>query len=373
MKAQEINLKISNSIKRYIPIMGLIVFTLLSVELLRNFQTVSDKILSLVSIVEPFFYSFIIAYVLNPIVKLFERVYGGKRVISVFSTYATIALFAVMISIYVFPKIWGNIYELYTNFPMIVREVREWSIGIGNNEKVRTVLALGGIEDLRADAIFLKISEYIQSYSSYMIKATVSTTVKFGKWIFGLIVSIYVLVYKEYYKAFLIKIMLKFFGKRKSRKFFRLSRTIHKMIGMYIGTKALDSMIIGGIALVGLLIMDSPFAFLLSFIVFVTNMVPYFGPFVGMAVTSTVHLFYSPQLAITSLVFLFLLQQFDAWFLDPKMIGNKVGLNPFLVIFAVTLGGGLYGPVGMLLATPIMATIKIYLDIFLKRNREVLR
>lgn len=366
-------MKITNSIKRYLPIMGLIIFTLLSIEALRNFDAISEKVLGLVSIVEPFVYAFIIAYVLNPLVKLFEKVYGGKRGISVLSTYATLALLVVMISVYIFPKIWENIYDLYTNFPMIVREVREWTVELGSNEKVQTALALLGIGDLKADAIFIKISEYIQSYSAYMIKATVSTAVVVGKWLFALLVSIYVLVYKEQYKAFFIKIMLKFFGKRKSRKFFRLSKTIHKMIGMYIGTKAIDSMIIGGIALVGLSIMGSPFVFLLSFIVFVTNMVPYFGPFVGMAVTFSVHLFYSPELAITSLVFLFLLQQFDAWFLDPKMIGNKVGLNPFMVILAVTVGGGLYGPVGMLLATPIMATIKIYFDIFLKRNRELIR
>lgn len=366
-------MKISNGIKRYLPIMGIIIFTLLSIELLKNFQTVSEKVIGFLSIIEPFIYSFIIAYVLNPIVKLFEKVYGGRRVASVFSTYMALGLLVVMISIYIFPKIWGNVYELYVNFPMIVRAVKDWSVEIVKHEKISTLLTLGGISDIRPDTIFSKISEYIQSYSAYMIKATVATAVTIGKWIFALLVSIYVLIYKEYYKAFFIKIMLKFFGKRKSRKFFRLSRTIHKMIGMYIGTKAIDSMIIGGIALIGLSIMGSPFVFLLAFIVFVTNMIPYFGPFVGIAVTSTVHLFYSPELAINSLIFLFLLQQFDAWFLDPKLIGNKVGLNPFLVIFAVTLGGGLYGPVGMLLATPIMATIKIYLDIFLRRNRDLVR
>ena len=76
----------------------------------------------------------------------------------------------------------------------------------------------------------------------------------------------------------------------------------------------------------------------------------------------TFNIFVNPIRAFVVLIFLFLLQQFDGWYLDPKLIGGKVGLSPFLIILAVTLGGGLYGPVGMILAVPIMAVFKIYLD-----------
>lgn len=366
-------MKITAEFRKYLPIMALIVFTLLFIELIENFDFLFEKASVLLDLIKPFVYSFIIAYVLNPIVKIFERIYGGKRTASVLSTYITLIALIVMIAIYIFPKIWANIYELYIDFPMIVESVRQWSIEFSQHEKVKGIFQLLGISQIRADIIFLKLSEYVQSYSAYMLRATVLTTLAIAKWMFALLVSIYVLIYKDLFKGFFIKISLKIFGKRKCRKFFRLSRTIHKMIGIYIGTKAIDSMIIGSIALVGLYAMNSPVAFLLAFIVFATNMIPYFGPLVGMLVAATVHLFYSPQLALTSLVYLFLVQQFDAWFLDPKMIGNKVGINPFLVIFAVTIAGGIYGPIGMLLATPVMGTIKIYVDIFLKRNKTIPR
>ena len=132
------------------------------------------------------------------------------------------------------------------------------------------------------------------------------------------------------------------------------------MIGTYLGIKAIDSLIIAFIALVGLNILGSQYVLLLSVIVGVTNMIPYFGPFIGILTGFVINVFSSPISAVIIAIFLLLLQQFDAWFLDPKLIGNKVGLSPLLVILAVTLGGGFYGIIGMILASPVMSVIKIY-------------
>ena len=90
-------------------------------------------------------------------------------------------------------------------------------------------------------------------------------------------------------------------------------------------------------------------------------MIPYFGPFIGMVVAFFVNLFAADfKLGLISLIFLFILQQFDAWYLDPKLIGNKVGLSPYLVILSVTIGAFLYGPIGMILASPVASVVKIY-------------
>lgn len=368
-KTRSLRVKIIEEFKKNISIVILIVFTLLFIRLLDNFHIIMGPLVKILNISRPFLYSFIIAYVLSPVVKLFEKLYGGRRVPSVLSTYAFIILFIALLSNYIFPKIGENFYELYIKMPLIVANSRTFLLDLAQNEKLINILTLGGLTDLNVDSIFSRSGDYIQSFSSYMISQTASVAIGLFRWIFAFLVSIYVLVYKERFKAFGIKMSLKLFGRKVSREAFNLFKTIHKMLGLYIGTKAIDSLIIGGIALVGLYLMDSPFVFLLSFLVFVTNMVPYFGPFVGMTLTASIHLFYSPSLALASLIFLFLLQQFDAWFLDPKLIGNKVGINPFLVILAVTLGGRLFGPVGMILAAPIMSTLKIYMDRFLKKTR----
>ena len=163
----------------------------------------------------------------------------------------------------------------------------------------------------------------------------------------------------------------------KGTKLIDLVRTYHEMIGKYIGTKAIDSAIIGVLAFLGLMLLDVPYTPLLAIVVGVTNMIPYFGPFVGEVVGAAVGLFVSPTMAITIFVFLLALQQFDAWYLDPKLIGDKVGVKPFYIILAVTIGGGFFGPIGMLLASPTMATINIYyerkVNLFKTKNKNLMR
>lgn len=99
-------------------------------------------------------------------------------------------------------------------------------------------------------------------------------------------------------------------------------------------------------------------------------MIPYFGPFVGMIPPFIINIFYSPKKAVFILLFLILLQQFDAWYLEPKLVGDKVGLSPFLIILGITVFGSLFGIWGMLLASPIMAVFKIYIGGWFTRKVE---
>ena len=89
-------------------------------------------------------------------------------------------------------------------------------------------------------------------------------------------------------------------------------------------------------------------------------MIPYFGPFVGEIVGFLINLFVSPIKAVIVFVVLFSLQMFDGWYLDPKLVGNKVGVRPFWIIYAVVIGGGFFGVAGMLLGSPTAAVINIY-------------
>lgn len=134
-------------------------------------------------------------------------------------------------------------------------------------------------------------------------------------------------------------------------------------------------MIIGSLALIGLTILKVPYAPLLALIVGITNMIPYFGPLVGIVISFVVTLFSSPLQAVVVAMLLFALQQFDAWYLEPKLIGKKVGVSPLGIIFGVTLGGGILGPVGMILGSPTMATARIYynklVDRFKESNKEL--
>ena len=177
--------------------------------------------------------------------------------------------------------------------------------------------------------------------------------------VLGFLISIYVLIDKEGFKEHTKLILCMIFKKERGEKIISWFKLYNKMIGIYVGTKALDSLIIGLLALVGLLIIRAPYAIVIAIVVGFTNMIPYFGPLIGEIVGGIIGIFVSPTMAFIIVGYLLVLQQFDAWYLEAKLVGKKVGVRPFLIILAVFVGGGLFGSIGMILGSPTMATIKI--------------
>ncbi len=319
------------------------------------------------TIISPFIFAIIIAYILNPFMKFIERKFSLSRKLSILFTYVFIIFFISIFIIYLLPKITYNIIDIVKSIPQFANDAQRCLNKIIIEHNLKEVINSSGMNNLKPDFIIGKTSEFVVQILDKLLSKTWSFTNSFIKWIFGFIVSIYVLYDKEKFINIGKKIIFITFNEKNGSKIIEFFKNLHYMIGLYIGTKALDSTIIGGIAFIGLNILKSPYPLLIALIVGVTNMIPYFGPFIGMVVAFTINIFFSLFKAFAVLIFLFLLQQFDAWYLDPKLIGGKVGLTPFLVIFAVTLGGGLYGPVGMILAVPIMAVIKLYADKAIKR------
>ena len=213
--------------------------------------------------------------------------------------------------------------------------------------------------------------DLLQDFALYLLSLT-SNLVNI---VLGFLISIYVLIEKDNIAKMAKTLTYMSLKEKNGSRLVSFIRTYNKMIGMYVGIKAIDSMIIGSLALIGLSILKVPYAPLLALIVGITNMIPYFGPLVGIVISFVVTLFSSPLQAVVVAMLLFALQQFDAWYLEPKLIGKKVGVSPLGIIFGVTLGGGILGPVGMILGSPTMATARIYynklVDRFKESNKEL--
>lgn len=337
------------------------------IKLINNYKTWFNIFENIITIISPFIFSLIIAYILNPFMKLIERKFSVSRKISILVTYVFIILFISIFTIYLLPKITYNIIDIVKSVPKFTNDTQIFLNKFITENNLIELINSSGMNNLKPDFIIGKTSEFVVRILDALLSKTWSFTNSFIKWVFGFIISIYVLYDKEKFINVGKKFICITLNEKNGLKVIELLKNLHYMIGLYIGTKALDSAIIGGLAFVGLTILKSPYPLLIAFVVGVTNMIPYFGPFIGMVVAFTINIFFSIFKAITVLVFLFLLQQFDAWYLDPKLIGDKVGLTPFLVIFAVTLGGGIYGPIGMILAVPIVAVIKLYVDKLIKR------
>lgn len=179
-------------------------------------------------------------------------------------------------------------------------------------------------------------------------------------WVIGFIISIYLLASKEKFAGQAKKIVYALFDRETANTIIRNFRFTHKTFIGFISGKVLDSVIIGLLCFIGTTLLQTPYAALVSVIIGITNVIPFFGPALG-AVPCTLLIFLvdpmNPLNAVYFVIFILVLQQFDGNILGPKILGNSTGLTSFWVIFAITLFGGAFGIPGMIVGVPIFAVI----------------
>ena len=201
------------------------------------------------------------------------------------------------------------------------------------------------------------------------VSAGVMNTVTVFKNIFiGIIVAIYLLAGKENFIRQIIRCIYAVLGKKWGNVIVEYGRFANQAFTGFITGKLLDSFIIFLISVVILNVMNMPFAMLVSVIIGVTNVIPFFGPFIGAIPSFIIIFIVSPLQSLYFLVFVLLLQQFDGNILGPKILGNSTGLSSFWVLFSILLFGGLFGFVGMLLGVPLFAVIKHILSDIITRS-----
>ena len=365
-----------NKYIKYRDILVIVLIALVGYKLIDNYQMFLNLISTTISVISPFIYAMVFAYCINPIMNLFERRLKMRRGLSIFSTYLLIGGAIVIGSLYIVPSIVDSIISITSEIPGYMETVQGWINEALKNQNFYELINSTGLLD-NISVISGNMSSIIIGILNGSVSSIVSITTNVVKIGFGFLISIYILLDKERFIIEVKTITYMIFKEERGTKIIGLVRTYHEMIGKYIGTKAIDSAIIGVLAFFGLMVIGAPYTPLLAIVVGVTNMIPYFGPFVGEVVGAAVGLFVSPAMAITIFIFLLALQQFDAWYLDPKLIGDKVGVKPFYIILAVTIGGGFFGPIGMLLASPTMATINIYyerkVNLFKAKNKNFMR
>ncbi len=329
--------------------------------LIDNYEVFFAMVGNLISIMSPFIYSLIIAYCLNPVMKTFEKKLKFGRGLSIASTYLIMIGLIVLILVFFMPSIIKSIISITSEIPKYMQIVQGWINSTLMNENLYNVLRDVGVLDYLSQlsaSSGIAIARFLQGSISSIFLATTNLV----KIILGLLISIYVLLDKErLIKGTKILIFMTLKGER-GHKLIEWMKIYNKMIGRYIGIKAVDSSIIGFIAFVGLMIIKAPYPRLIALFVGITNMIPYIGPLVGQVVGAFIGLSISPAMSVTILIFLFALQQLDAWYLDPKLVGYRVGVRPFFIILALIIGGRCFGIIGMLLASPTIATAKIFFD-----------
>lgn len=335
---------------------------------------------NIVSVLMPVLDGLIIAYLLAPIVNAIERYVlyplavkcrlpikrrpkRAKKVIrgiSMLLTFIIVAFFINQFFELIIPQIINSIQSIVVQFPGYVNQVNIWleKLLMDNPDMERVALDMLDrysvtLQDWLNTKLLPQMNSIVMSFSMSVI------SILKGVWnlIIGLVISIYLLGSKEVFAAQAKKIFYAAFNRRTANIIIHDLRFTHRTFSGFISGKIIDSIIIGILCFFCISAMSMPYPVLISVIVGVTNIIPFFGPYFGAVPSAILILMIDPLKCLYFLIFILILQQFDGNILGPKILGNSTGLSSFWVIFAITVFGGLWGVPGMIVGVPIFAVI----------------
>jgi len=346
-------------IKKYIPMIILSIFV--AFLFFRN-----NAASTLVSIAKPVILAFAIAYILDSIVKFLDIRIKLSRNFSIFITYLVIISLVSLLVSFLAPIIIQNFNSVFNfvingnldfnNFLINLQERSESKIFsdiieyvTDSTGELNSELSQQLMEGLRF------ISEYVAGFVRNFGGGILSGFTSF-------IISIYMLIEKDDLIARCKRFTKAYFEKDKASKIINTMNKANIIFKSYFNGKILDSFIVGLIVITLFWIFNVPYAPLMGTILGFANMIPYFGPFFGAVPAIVVSLFIDPPKALVALIIIVGIQQLDANFLDPKIVGRAIGVSPFWVITGVTVGAVAAGPLGMILGVPTVVLIKTIIE-----------
>ena len=324
----------------------------------------------LMEILAPILYGMAIAYLLAPIVNWFERVIlpragsragaKGVRAVSMVLTWVVVfALFYGLLSV-LLPELYKSIRQLVGNLTTYYGTIEAWMLRLleNNPDLARRAQELFNQYYQQAFAWLRdNLAPQLQVAVQAVTGGVVGVLVFFKNLFLGIMVSLYLLGSKEHFAAAGCKLCYTFLPEDRAAWFIRGVKATDRIFSGFVRGKLLDSLIIGVLCFIFSSWFQFPYAPLVSVVVGVTNVIPFFGPFLGAIPCAFLILLDSPIKCLYFLVFIFALQQFDGNILGPKILGDSTGLSSFWVIVAILVGGGLWGVAGMFFGVPLFACV----------------
>lgn len=354
----------------------------------ENLSQVKDAV---VRVLLPIIDGIVIAYVLSPLQNIIEKRFwtpiinhknpknkDRSKIIRGLSTFITILIFLVIIYVLILliiPQVLDSLEIIIKRFPLYMEKMDTMVFGL--LDKYPEVYQIFDnywpqIEEYLITKILPSTSSLITSLSTGVVGSVVGLVRGLFNFIIGIIISVYLLYSKELFCAQAKKLTYSLLKEETANNLINNTRYSNKTFGGFISGKIIDSIIIGIICFIGMSILRIPYSLLISVIVGVTNVIPYFGPFLGAIPSALILLMINPMKCLVFLIFVLILQQFDGNILGPKILGDSTGLSSFWVIFAITVFGGLFGVLGMFVGVPlfavIYASIKTYITHRLKKK-----
>ena len=368
---------------------GAISLSILFFFLIYRFQGFGDAISKLTGILMPFIYGAVIAYLLKPVCNCVEnflrRLLPEKMGTAANMLAVTISLLFGILVVYalimmIVPQLITSVTTLYYTARNNLNDFVDWASHqeiIASNQKLLDFIetSYDNLQDTLDNLVRTKLIPSMQSLLSGAALGVMSFVTFLKNIVIGLIVSVYLLASRKKFGQQGKLILYSLIKPRWADIILEEILYADKMFGGFINGKILDSAIIGVLCYIACLIFKFPSALLVSVIIGVTNVIPFFGPFIGAIPATLLILIQNPIKALWFVLFVLVLQQVDGNIIGPKILGNTTGLSSFWVLFAILLFGGLWGFVGMIIGVPLFAVIYDVLKKFvfhgLRRNEEM--
>lgn len=355
--------------------------------LLFHKENISSGFHTFVTITMPILDGLLLSYLLTPIlngvekklISLFckkfhvELTSRNKKRIRMLSILITVIIVTFLIYSFfatIIPQLIRSIQSIILQFPVYINNLTVW---------VQRLLADNPDIEAAVIEVMDKYSVELNNFLNLNLLPKMNELIKdvslsflgFLKtlWnlILGFIISIYILGSKELFAGQAKKIVYALFETDAANAIISDVRFTHRTFSGFMVGKVIDSIIIGIICFFGISMMDIPYAILISVIVGITNIIPFFGPYLGAIPSALLILMVNPLQCLYFIIFILVLQQFDGNILGPKILGNSTGLSSFWVIFSITLFGGLFGILGMIAGVPIFAVIYAGIKAFINQ------
>ncbi len=340
-------------------------------------------VLALLKTVQPILYGAFIAYLLAPMVNFFERhlfpLRPGRmrkrpqamliRAVGILLAWLVIACFFYLLASVLMPELYKSVLQLVDNADNYYRTISGWVIHL-----LETNPAVANWVSQQMAAYFQDLDKWLTSGVLPQLQAVMVTVsggvlslLTFVKdLLVGIIASVYLLATKERCAAYGRKLIYSLFPREQVGLVLRGARRADVIFSGFVRGKLLDSIIIGILCFAGCSILKFPYTPLVSVFVGVTNIIPFFGPFLGAIPSIFLILLVSPMKALYFAIFVLALQQLDGNVIGPKILGNTTGLSSLWVIIAILVGGGFFGVAGMFFGVPVCACLNSLINFFVE-------
>lgn len=345
--------------------------------ILTNFSGFYHVVRGVMAVLSPLLYGVVFVFLLDPLVKTSERFLipwllkkSTKpestrklcRLLSILFALIVMGLFIYGMFAMVLPQLYDTIKTIIKNLPDYYYNIEKWILNIlDDNPDIKEYVnsLLEQIYTYVEKFLSVDLLNNIQTVMIGLTTSVMAVVREVLSILIGLVASVYLLWSKERYCAQVKKLTVAIWKAKTADRIFEISRKANKIFSGFIIAKLIDSLIVGVLCYIGMLILRLPFPVLISTIIAVTNVIPYFGPIIGTAPCALLILFVNPLQSFYFVIFVLVLQQIDGNVIAPRILGDSIGISSFWVLISITLFGSLFGLMGMMLGVPIFAVLYV--------------